>query len=77
MKTGTIKRELETFLPMLSIRQQEIILLMVKNILHVDSKEQRLTKEQYNKKLEAAEKKIDGGHHLTQQEVEKKLGQWK
>ena len=76
MKTAAIKKELNAYIPMLSARQQEIILSMVKNILNVDPKEKRLTKEQYNKELDAAEKRIDKGEYYTQTEVENKLKKW-
>jgi hypothetical protein len=76
MKAAAIKKELNAYIPMLSSRQQEIILSMVKNILHVDPKEKRLTNEQYNKKLDAAERRIDKGDFFTQKEVENKLRKW-
>ncbi|MFI5148385.1 MAG: hypothetical protein ACHQRM_01550 [Bacteroidia bacterium] len=73
MKTAAIKKELNVYIPMLSVRQQEIILSMIKNILNVDPKEKRLTRAQYNKELMAAEKRIDKGEYYTQEEVENKL----
>lgn len=76
MKTTAIKKELNVYMPMLSTRQQEIILSMVKNILNVDPKEKRLTKEQYNKELDAAENRIDSGDYFTQTEVGNKLKKW-
>ena len=49
MAATQVKKELTTYLPLLSDRQQEILLDMVKNFLHIDKKEKNITIEKYNK----------------------------
>lgn len=71
-----IKKELETYLPLLTVKQQELLLDMVKNILHVESTEKRITVKQYNKEIEAAMKQIKEGKTVTHAEVLKKSKTW-
>ena len=44
MSNTTIKKELNTYLPLLSESQQTLVLDMVKSILHIDTKEKRIEK---------------------------------
>jgi hypothetical protein len=76
MSTTQVKKELSTYLPLLSNRQQEILLDMVKNILHIDKKEKHITIEQYNKELDIAMKQIDKGNFSTHADVVKESKKW-
>lgn len=76
MSSTQVKKELSTYLPLLSDRQQEILLDMVKNILHIDKKEKHITIEQYNKELDIAMKQIDRGNFSTQADVVKESEKW-
>ncbi len=71
-----IKKELETYLPLLTVKQQELLLDMVKNILHVESTEKRITIKQYNKELGEAEKRISKGKYKTHEQAVKELSKW-
>jgi hypothetical protein len=49
---------------------------MVKNLLHIDKKEKRISIEQYNKEIEAAEKQIEEGKGVSQAEILKQSKKW-
>ena len=76
MKTSTIKKELNTYLPMLSENQQTLVLDMVKSILQIDNKEKRISIAQYNKEIEAAEKEVREGKTISHKEVVKQSKKW-
>jgi hypothetical protein len=76
MATTQVKKQLDTYLPLLSERQQELLLDMVKNLLHIDKKEKRISIEQYNKEIEAAEKQIEEGKSVSQAHILKQSKKW-
>jgi hypothetical protein len=67
--TPAVKKELSDYLPLLSARQQIWVLDIVKNILHIDTHEKRISIEQYNKEIEAALKEVRQGKSITHEEV--------
>ena len=69
MTSTQVKKQLDTYLPLLSVRQQEILLDMVKNILHIDKKEKRITIEQYNSEIEESLKQIDANEVVLHNDV--------
>lgn len=76
MKRAAIKKELITYLPLLTEKQQELLLDMAKSILHVDPSNQRISVKQYNKEIAKAEKQIADGAYTTQEDLEKELKGW-
>jgi hypothetical protein len=76
MATSQVRKELNTYLPLLSDRQQEILLDMIKNLLHIDKKEKHISIEQYNKELDIAMKEIDKGNFTSQSDVLKESKKW-
>ena len=76
MTTATLKKELSAYLPLLSARQQALILDMIKNILHIDSKEKRISMEQYNAEIESALKEVRQGKSIPHDEVVKQSRRW-
>ncbi len=76
MKAVTVKRELSTYLPLLSARQQSLILEMIKGLLHVDSKEKRISLEQYNIEVDAALKEFKQGKGVSHEDVVKQTKKW-
>lgn len=77
MTSLAIKKQLNNYIPLLTNKQQALLLEMVKSILHVDdSKEQRITLKQYNKELANAEKQIKAGKFTTQADLEKESASW-
>ena len=71
MRQAVIKKELDTYLPLLSSSQQELILDMIKNILHVDTKEKRISIEKYNTEIEAALKDVKSGKGISHDVIAK------
>jgi hypothetical protein len=76
MSSVSIQKELSTYLPLLSERQQTLILDMVKNILHVDPKEKRISLEQYNTEIEAALKATKKGKGISHETVLEQSKRW-
>lgn len=76
MATTQVKKQLDTYLPLLSNRQQELLLDMVKNLLNIDAKEKRISIENYNKELEAAEKQIEEKKSMSHASVIKQSKTW-
>ncbi len=76
MTTVAIKKQLDTYLPLLTKKQQELLLDMVKNILHIDTTEKRITRKQYNKEILEAEKRIAKGKFKTHEQALKELSKW-
>jgi len=71
-----LKKEFDTYLPMLSNKQQEVILNTIKSILWVDEGDKRLTIEEYNRELDESEKEIKEGRFKTQAQVVKLVKKW-
>ena len=76
MASTQVKKQLDTYLPLLSDRQQEILLDMVKNLLNIDAKEQRISIDTYNKELVAAEKQIAEKKTMSHATVVKQSKTW-
>ena len=76
MKVATIKKELNTYLPLLTEKQQELLLNMVKSILHVDTSSQRISIKQYNKEIAEAEKQIADVKYTSKEDLEKEVKGW-
>ena len=69
-------KELNTYLPLLSERQQALVLAIVKNILHIDTQEKRISVEQYNTEIELALKEVKQGKSLNHDEVVIQSKKW-
>lgn len=76
MTTLALKKELNTYLPLLTNKQQELLLEMVKSILHVEPSDQRISIKQYNKEIALAEKQIAIGEFTAQEALEKEAKKW-
>lgn len=76
MSSTAVKKELNTYLPLLSARQQMLVLDMIKSILQVDTKEKRVSIEQYNLEIELALKGAKEGKSISQQEVANQSKKW-
>ena len=76
MITSTIGKELSTYLPLLSARQQALVLDIVKNILHIDTNEKRISVEQYNTEIELALKEVRQGKGISHDEVVTQSKKW-
>jgi hypothetical protein len=69
MNTSAIKKELSTYIPLLSLKQQALVLDVIKNILNVDATEKRISISQYNKETDAALKEVRSGKGISHNEV--------
>lgn len=76
MSVASIKKELNTYLPLLSTNQQELVLAMVKSILQVDSNEPRISIEQYNAEIEFALSEVKKGKSISHKEVVNQSKKW-
>jgi predicted transcriptional regulator len=76
MTSTQVKKQLDTYLPLLTERQQEILLEMVKNILHIDTKEKRITIDQYNDEIDASVQQIERGEVVSHKDVLKQSKTW-
>lgn len=76
MTATAIKKQLDNYLPLLSLPQQELLLQMAKSLLHVETKSQRVSIKQYNKELKASEKQITKGKYTSQADLEKESEKW-
>ena len=57
-------------------QQQALLLDMVKNILHIEPSNQRISLKQYYKEIAEAEKQITKGKFTTQENLEKEVKEW-
>lgn len=73
MTSTTIKKQIDEYLPLLSDKQQALILEMVKNILNIDEDVKRISRKQYNKELEEAVDRIESGYFVTHDQALKEL----
>ncbi len=76
MSSSTIKRELNAYLPLLSTKQQELLLEMVKNILQVEPIEKRISVKQYNEELAASIKQAKEGKTVSHAQLLKEMKKW-
>lgn len=76
MATTEIKEELVTYLPLLTERQQGLLLDMVKNLLQIDKKEKRITIRRYNEEINVSVQQIKEGKIATHGSVLKHSEKW-
>jgi hypothetical protein len=76
MTTTAIKKQVEDYLPMLSTKQQVLVLEMIKSLLHVDNENKRITRKQYNKELDEAVERIEKGNSISHKDVLKEIAKW-
>ncbi|MCC6516706.1 MAG: hypothetical protein IT275_10175 [Chitinophagales bacterium] len=65
-----IDRQIVDYLPLLGKEEKKTILDFIKSHIKIKDKPERISIEQYNKELEAAEARIDAGEFYTQEEIE-------
>ena len=76
MTALAIKKQLDSYLPLLSKTQQELLLNMIKNILQVEPKEKRISISQYNKELELSIKQAKSGKTIKHKDLLKEIEKW-
>jgi len=73
MTSPSIKKQFDEYLPLLSNKQQALVLDMVKSLLNIDNDVKRITRKQYNKELAEAVDRVEDGNFVTQEETKKEL----
>ena len=76
MTTAAIKKQFDGYLPLLTNKQQALLLEMVKSFLNVDKDAKRITRKQYNKELTEAVSRIEKGDFIKHEDALKELSKW-
>ena len=76
MTAIAIKKQVDNYLPLLSAKQQTLILEMIKSFLNVDKEIKRISRKQYNKELDDAVSRIEKGNFVTHKDAIKELSKW-
>ena len=76
MTTTTIKKQVDTYLPLLTTKQQGLVLEMIKSFLNVDSDTKRISRKQYNKELDQAVARIENGNFVSHEDAVKELSKF-
>jgi hypothetical protein len=71
-----IDKELQAYITMLNLSQKKSLLGVIKSFLKPAEAIDRISREQYNRELQEAESRIDAGHFITQDDVEKDAATW-
>ncbi len=73
MTTNAIKKQVDDYLPMLSPKQQSLVLEMIKGFLNVDNDTKRITRKQYNKEIDNAVARIEKGNSVSHKDALREL----
>lgn len=76
MTTTAIRKQVDNYLPLLSTKQQTLILEMIKSFLNVDKDTERISRKQYNKEINDAVARIEKGNFVTHKDALKELSKW-
>lgn len=75
MTSTTIKKQFDEYLPLLSNKQQALLLEMVKSFLNIDKDEKRINRKQYNKEIDEAVARIENGYFVSHDAAFKELSE--
>ena len=73
MKTTTLNKEIVSWYSLLTPEQKSSVVSLIKSFLKTDLP---VSRKQYNKELSAAEKRIENGKFLSQDNLEKDSEKW-
>ena len=73
MTSTSIKKQFDEYLPLLSSKQQTLVLEMVKNFLNIDTDVKRITRKQYNQEIDEAVNRVEDGSFVTHEDALKEL----
>ncbi|MGB3948170.1 MAG: hypothetical protein WBM13_09300 [Bacteroidia bacterium] len=76
MTTAAIKKQVDSYLPLLSEKQQTLVLEMIKTFLNVDKDTKRISRKQYNKEINEAVVRIEKGSSVAHKDAIKELSKW-
>lgn len=70
------KKQVDTYLPLLSAKQQVLVLEMIKSFLNVDDGVKRSSLKQYNKEINEAVARIEQGDFVSHKDALNELSEW-
>ena len=73
MTTTAITKQVDDYLPMLSFKQQNLVLEMIKSFLNVDNDTKRISIKQYNKEIDDAVQRIEKGISVSEYDALKEI----
>ncbi len=76
MTVKAIKKQVDQYLPLLSEKQQNLVLEMIKSWLNVDKDTKRISRKQYNKEINEAVARIEKGNAVSHKAALKELAKW-
>jgi hypothetical protein len=76
MTATAIKKQVDNYLPLLTSKQQVLVLEMIKSMLNVDKDVKRITRKQYNKEINDAVTRIEKGNSVSHKAALKELTKW-
>jgi hypothetical protein len=76
MTVTAIKKQVDSYLPLLSAKKQTIVLEMIKSLLNIDKDVKRITRKQYNKEINDAVARIEKGNSVSHKDALKELSEW-
>ncbi|MES2559411.1 MAG: hypothetical protein V4590_06700 [Bacteroidota bacterium] len=76
MTTTAIKKQVDNYLPLLTSKQQTLVLEMIKSFLNVDTDTKRINRKQYNKEIDEAVARIEKGNAVSHKDAVKELSKW-
>ena len=76
MTATAIKKQVDNYLPLLSAKQQTLVLELIKSLLNVDKDVKRITRKQYNKELNDAVSRMEKGNSVAHKDALKELSKW-
>jgi hypothetical protein len=76
MATKSLDNQILQYLPLLGKDEKQSLLSVIRSFLKGREPQTRLTIEEYNKELEAAEARIDAGEYYTHEEVVERSKKW-
>lgn len=76
MTVKAIKKQVDHYLPLLSEKQQILVLEMIKSWLNVDKDTKRISRKQYNKEINEAVARIEKGNAVSHKAALKELAKW-
>lgn len=76
MTANTLKKKIDGYLPLLTIKQQTLLLEIIKNLLNVDIEAKRISRKQYNIEIKEAVTRIEKGDFIKHEDALKELSKW-
>ena len=76
MTATAIKKQFDGYLPLLSNKQQTLLLEMVKSFLNVDNDTKRITRKQYNKEITEAVARIENDNFVKHEDALDELSKY-